>query len=42
VIPLAVGVVVGGQMNGLENKLKVETVLSSSFVEKQVVMARGE
>jgi hypothetical protein len=42
VIPWDVGGVVCAQKSNLDEKQKEEIVLSSSFVEKQVWMARGE
>lgn len=40
--PLAVYAVADAQMSGLENKMKEGIVLSSSFAERQVSLARGE
>jgi hypothetical protein len=42
VIQRDVGGVVSDQKSDLEERRKVEIVLSSSFVEKQVLMARGD
>lgn len=39
---LAVWAVVGDQMSGLEDKLKEGIVISLSFVERRVLLARGE
>lgn len=39
---MAVCAVVDAQMNGLEDKLKGEIVVSLSFAERQVLLARDE
>lgn len=42
VTPLAVCAVVDAQMNDLEDKLKGEIVISLSFAERQVLLARDD